>query len=219
MGGMRLSLAAVVLVGGCVVDLGEEAPLARRAGEVVGDCVVPVPAAFAGLGAPVSVELAGASLWLWGETQLAAPGPGGETILPNAAAVVRSVEGACGGDLELVVDAAGAPAPFIPLTAEEDEANRTRTDGRRVVLEARGGFGMMGRAYVYYAKLLRGPGLFDEELLGVGLCTADAPGATSVCERATPAIDPDEPTLMWIGAERSWGATGFVYADGDAYLS
>jgi len=171
-------LLALALVA-CVDDLGTDVP-GSRAGVVVEDCVVPV----AGRGAPVALEYVetGSSLWLW----------------DDARALVTSAEAACAGDVTVL---AGAPVPLLP------DETAPRTDGRHIAVTPRGGFVAGGRGYLYYDKQLLGPGFFDVEPLGVGLCLVDAPDQP--CART--------PDLLWTG--RAWGGPGLVGADGYAYLT
>jgi hypothetical protein len=204
-----LAAALVAAVGsGCLVVMDDETP-ARRAGEVVGDCVVPVPAGVAELGAPVSVELPEGSWWLFGETTLTAPTAAGASTVPTFGALVRNVADACAGALEIPRDEAGAPLPAIALLPEEAAENAAREDGRRVALAPRGGFAWSGRAYVYYDKVVLGPGLFDVEWLGTGLCVAQGPA--SPCVR--------QETLLWTGAQPAWAGPGVVADDGLVYLA
>ena len=198
---LTLFMLALGSGAGCVDVIGE----AGRAdvGAVVTDCVVPAPDGVVALGAPVSLELPVGSLWIFGETELTAGGSVG-----SAAALARDVDDACAGRLELVRDADGAPAPFIPLTAKEQAENAARSDGRRLDLVARGGFVAAGQGTLYYDEILRGPGPFDAEWLGTGVCAVGA--ADAPCARA--------PGLVWSGAQPTWGAAGLLGDDGEAYL-
>src|SRR5262249_30277394 len=124
-------------------------------------------------------------LWLWES----AAGTDG------AAARVASVDQACRG-VALLTDATGAPASVLALTAAERAANAARTDGKRLALAPTGGVVARGVGYVYYDELLRGPGVFDVENLGTGLCTL-APGAVSCVRVADGAVlwAPDQQVL------------------------
>jgi hypothetical protein len=104
----------------------------------------------------------------------------------------------------------------IALTADEQLWNEGRTDGRRLALAPLGGFVAGGAGTLYYEKVVRGPGIFDSERLGVGVCAIDAPGAS--CVRATPGVYEHDATLVWLGDGRHLGAPGFVDSDGRAYL-
>src|SRR6185503_13581491 len=134
-------------------------------GVVVRDCRVPGE-----LGAPVSLEYPDRSLWIW----------------PDAAAYVTSADEVCAAGPSL-------GPPILTLTAEEEAENQARTDGRRLVLRPTGGFAHQDVGYLFYERLIAGPGFFDEELLGTGLCTV-APGATA-CERQAAFWTPDERVL------------------------
>ncbi|MCX5859796.1 MAG: DUF4185 domain-containing protein [Proteobacteria bacterium] len=179
-----------------------------RLGAVTGDCVVPVPAGLEALGAPVSLEFAEGSLWVFGETSLTQPSATGSDTIPNSAALVRSVDDACAGHLEVLHDDNGTPAPFIALTPDEEAENAARTDSKRISLTPCGGLVWQGKGYIYYDVLLLGPGVFDSEWLGTGLCVT--PGAGSACVR--------QGALLWSGAQSSWGSSGFIDNDGYVYL-
>ncbi|MBI5490882.1 MAG: hypothetical protein HY905_26355 [Deltaproteobacteria bacterium] len=203
--------AATVLCGGCVWELGEELAGRSRLGEVVGDCVVPMPAELEAWGAPVSVEYPDRSLWIWVEAT-AADG----SALRNVGAFVSSVEAACRGEMSFVFDADGAPLPLVSLTAEEEALDAARTDGRRTQLALTGGFVHGGAGYGYYEKIVAGPGLFDAVTIGTGLCRMAAAGEP--CERATPGVVPDEPTLLWSRGGRPLDRGAFLASDGYAYV-
>ncbi len=203
--------AAMMLVlcfcAGCGVVMDTESSV-NRLGTVTGDCVVPVPSGLEALGAPVSLEFAEGSLWVFGETSLTQPSATGSNTIPNSAALVRSVSDACAGQLEVLRDENGAPAPFIALTSEEEAENAARTDGKRISLTPRGGLVWQGKGYLYYDVMLLGPGVFDAEWQGAGLCVT--PGVGSACVR--------QKTLLWSGAQSSWGSSGFIDNDGYVYL-
>lgn len=200
----------VVCMVGCVLELDEEhAGIAP--GEVVEDCVVPLPEGLASWGAPVSIEYPDRSLWIWTEVTTADGTP-----LRNIGAFVTDVGLACGGQLALVEDGDGAPIPLVALTAEEEAENASRTDGRNVQLSITSGFVHNGQAYAYYEKTLVGPGFFDAEALGIGLCRMETPGAP--CERLEPGTHPEEPTLLWDRGERPMNRGAFVAPDGYVYL-
>jgi hypothetical protein len=207
---IALSLTALLLAG-CVWDLDEESLARGPLGRIVDDCVVPPPPGVAQWGAPVAVEYADRSLWIWDEIALA----DGRRVR-NAGALVASAAGACRGDVDLVADGDGVPLPLVSLTAEEEAANAARTDGRRAQLSITGGFVQEERARVYYEKVLVGPGFFDAAVVGMGLCLIDDAGGP--CRRATPAAYPEEPTLLWYRSPRVWNRGAFVAADGYAYL-
>ncbi|HKA87984.1 MAG TPA: hypothetical protein VKE22_09975 [Haliangiales bacterium] len=174
------------LVAACSHELAEEAP-GSRAGEVVADCVVPLRGALAGHGAPASLEYDadGPSLWMW----------------EDARAIVRSADAACRGEMDVL------SGPIVPLLPGEIAENQARTDGRRIAVAPIGGFVAAGRGYLYYEKSLRGPGIFDAQHLGTGVCVVDA--MTSACART--------PDLLWT-VGRPWGGSGLVAADGYAYV-
>jgi hypothetical protein len=191
------ALAVLLLLTGCIETIAEhDAPT----GEVARDCVVPPPAGITALGPPVSLEYPDASLWFW-EDLARADG----TPLPGPAAWVTSVDAACAAGPALVADDAGAPAQVLALAPDEILENETRTDGRRLALAPTGGFVLDGTGYLFYDLVVRGPGFFDEELLGTGMCTL-APGART-CERVA---RPDGTTLLWTPLERVLNRGGLV---------
>jgi hypothetical protein len=177
---------ALCFLAACSHELAVDAP-GSRAGEVVGDCVVPLAGPLAGLGAPMSLEYDadGVSLWMWEEGR----------------AVVHAADAACRGEMTVLA------GPIVPLLPDEEAENETRTDGRRIAVTPIGGFVADGRGTLYYQKLVRGPGVFDSELVGTGACTVDA--ITAMCART--------PDLVWT-TERAWGGAGLVDADGYAYV-
>lgn len=194
----------VILAAGCVEELRNES---AALGELIGDCVVAPPPGVNRLPAPISVDHGGRSLWIF--ESLEAP-----FEIRNAAAYVDSVGTACAGTIELLTDDAGAPVSLIGLTPAEVQRNGERNDGRREIVAARGGFEHDGRAYIYYDKLVAGPGSFDAELVGTGLCIL----ADRECVRARPEVYADEPTLLWTRGERTFNRAGLVAGDGYAYL-
>lgn len=175
----------LLLAAACSHELAQEVP-GSRAGEVVADCVVPLPGPLAGHGAPVSLEYDadGASLWMW----------------EDARAVVRGADAACRGEMDVGV------GPIVPLLPDEEAENQARTDGRRIAVAPIGGFVAAGRGYLYYDKTLRGPGIFDSRRLGTGLCLVDA--MTAPCART--------PDLLWTterawGGSGLVAADGYAY--------
>jgi hypothetical protein len=177
---MRWSL--LLLASACTHTIDQDIP-GSRAGEVVADCVVPL----ADRGAPTSLEYDadGVSLWIW----------------EDARALIRSAEGACRGEIEPLA------GPAVPLLPEEEAENAARTDGRRIAVGPLGGFVAAGQGYLYYEKVLRGPGVFDSQPLGTGVCVL--PSRTDPCVRTG--------QLLWTTA-RPWGGSGFVDGDGYAYI-
>jgi len=165
-----------VLLAGCIDVLGMDAPRSP-AGVVAHECVVPWTH-----GGPVGLEWTdrGVSLWLWDDGR----------------ASVGSLDEACAGPSFV----AGAP---IALTDAELAENAGRTDGRALATTPLGGFVAGGVGVLYFDIQLRGPGIFDAEWRGQGVCTLAAPDAP--CVRA--------PALLWTTGGHGWGGAGFV--DGD----
>lgn len=208
-----LVLVNMVLLAGCVTHLDDESD-AIGVGRVERDCVVPPPATVSNVTAPAAVEWPGESLWIWDELTVG-EGDGARTV-GSAAALVRDAAAACDGGVTLLRGAEGAPLSLLALDPEEQQENLSRTDGKRVALRAVGGFASAGAGVIYYDKLLRGPGFFDAEVIGTGVCTQSAPDAP--CLRTRPGRYADEPTLLWLRPGPSWGSGAFVDADGLAYL-
>ncbi|HWO19708.1 MAG TPA: hypothetical protein VNO30_13075 [Kofleriaceae bacterium] len=171
-------------------------------GEITRDCVVPPPAGVAALGAPAALEYPDRSLWIWDELEL----EGGRRV-ETPAAVIASAGAACQDGPALVRDGAGEPVPLIALTAEEQLANETRTDGRRLALVPHGGFVQGGAGFLYYDHVLRGPGLFDTEIQGTGLCELATPEAP--CRR----VMRGGSTLLWPAGARVFDRGGIVVGE------
>lgn len=167
---------ACVLLAGCIDVLGMDSPRSP-AGVVTRECVLPWTH-----GGPTGVEWTdrGVSLWVWDDGR----------------AIVGSEDEACAGPSFV----AGAP---VPLTDEEIAENAARSDGRALATTPLGGFVAGGVGVLYFDLQLRGPGIFDAEWRGQGICTLAAPDAP--CVRA--------PALLWTTGGRGWGGAGFV--DGD----
>ncbi|MCB9559010.1 MAG: hypothetical protein H6708_01220 [Kofleriaceae bacterium] len=176
-----VAATAAVASAACVVEMDTERP-ASPIGAVTTDCVVPLP----DRGAPAALEYPDGTLWIFDD---------------GGAAFVASIDDACAGVV------AAWPDPVLALTAEEEADDQTRTDGRAWALRPRGGVVAAGVGYLYYDRVLTGPGVFDVEVIDTGVCTiADRPGP---CARA--------PAPLWPGGARSWGDAGFV-EDGVAYV-
>ena len=88
-------------------------------------------------------------------------------------------------------DAAGAPRSLLALSPDELAENTTREDGRQLQLSAHGGFVSDEVGYLYYEHTLVGPGVFDAEVLGTGLCIVQ--GSGEPCER----LRLNGSTLLW----------------------
>jgi hypothetical protein len=185
------ALAALLALAGCVERLDREE---RVAGTVVRDCVLPGEPRSA----PLSLEFVEArtSVWIWPSAD-------------NAFALVTDAETACATGVSVAVDDDGDATPLVGLTPAERAANASRGDGRRLVIEPVGGFVHEGVGFLYYEHALIGPGFFDRERLGAGVCRCPSPGAP--CERAS-----EDP--LWGPTEPTPGETGFVGADGRALL-
>jgi hypothetical protein len=194
---MRPHIVPLLLAASCIDPVATEHQAGHSA-TVERDCIAPPPSGLVAPGAPVALELDYGSLWLWNEPTLAAGG-----TVPNAAALVVSVDAGCAGSYGPLV------APVVPLLPSEAAENRTRSDGKRTVPVPRGGFSAGGHGYLYYDVVVRGPGVFDEERLGTGVCIIDSPNA--------PCVRDDH--LLWGAGQTSWAASGFSDVNGLAYLA
>lgn len=178
---------------GCIHTLEEHE---SRVGDIERDCVIPIPAGVAELGAPTSIEFPDASMWIWESLVLA----DGSTV-PNAAAWVRASD-VCARPPSLALGADERARSILTLSPTEQAENATRTDGRRLALVPTGGFAHDGLGYLYYDHVLRGPGFFDAETLGTGLCVLD-PKSPEACERI-------DATISWRPDQRVINRGGFV---------
>lgn len=207
---MKTAIAAILcacLFVGCIKKLADDTP---RYGAVVGDCVVPLPAGLKSWGAPVSLEYTGKSLWIWpGVTR------SDDSEVRHSAAWVDDPEAVCTGGVSLLEDG-GQLRSLLKLNAEESADNASRTDGRRWLLSATGGFVHQGRGYLYYEKILQGPGVMEASSVGMGLCILESGGKE--CVRGRPQVIPGAPTLLWDRASRLWNRGALVADDGYAYL-
>jgi hypothetical protein len=206
-----LCLAACVVLGGCVKELGEEKLGRSTLGYTVDDCIIPVPSGLENLHAPVSIEYPDRSLWIWESVTL-----GTGTQVRTAAATVTSIDDACNGSFAFITEGTGDPTSLLSLTPEEHTENQTRTDGKEIRLRPTGGFAFEGRGYLYYEKILAGPGFFEATVLGVGLCIIEPAGQT--CIRVMPDIYPGEPSLLFDRREWPGNRGAFLADDGYVYL-
>jgi hypothetical protein len=238
-----------VALAGCIHTIEEHE---SRVGDIVRDCVVPVPDGVVALGAPVSIELPDASLWIWESLTLT----DGSTVANAAARMPRSGD-ACAEPPELAMNPARSPADVsgrdlrvaehdvahaagerdvaragerdvaragerdvahaagpirsvLALSVDEQAENAARTDGRRLALVPTGGFAHDGLAYLYYDHVLRGPGFFETQIAGTGLCVL-APTSADACER----IAEGASTILWRPDERVLNRGGFVVDEPD----
>jgi hypothetical protein len=199
---IRRPLHVVLVVlssGGCIVHLGDDE---SAIGHITRDCVVPVPDGVSALAAPVSLEYPTGSLWIWEELELANGG-----TVEGASAFVESAEAVCAAGPTLAVETSGVPASLLALTGEERAANERRRDGRRLILAPRGGFVEGTTGYLFYEHVLRGPEVFDEAVIGTGLCVL--PEGASSCER----VGLPDATVLFHPTERSLNGGGMVAGD------
>lgn len=191
-------ILAALATGGCAEDIAEDE---SGVGETTRDCVVPIPDGVTELGAPVSLEYPGASLLIWESLTLS-----DGTVVPNAVARVESGAELCSNGPSLVTDADGMPQTLLALSEEEVAENEAREDGRQLALSPRGGFSHEDVGYLYYEHVLLGPGVWDAEVLGTGLCVVSSPDEP--CTR----LEQEGSTWLWPPSEWPKNQGGVVYA-------
>lgn len=194
------AIAAILALVACVEPIREHE---STVGEVVRDCIVPPPPGVTALDAPASIEFPDASVWFWATLERA-----GATPLAGAAARVTRADDVCARGPALITDDRGSPVSVLALTASEEADNAARGDGKRLALEPQSGLVADGTGYLFYDHVVRGPGVFDAEAVGTGLCTID-PGGTR-CERIT---DAQGSTVLWRPGERVLNRGGVVVPD------
>lgn len=177
-------IAVGLMLCSCISALDEER---STVGEVQWECKVPVPGGVQDLGPPVSLETPQGSLWIWEDLTLE-----DGTHLKNGAALVVSADGVCTDGPVLLLGDDSTPMSLLQLSDAEVEANAGREDGRQMVLTPLGGFVDGESAVLYYEHRLNGPGFFDSELLGRGLCRFEE-GFTRPCRR----LERDGSTILW----------------------
>ena len=183
----------LLLCVGCAENLGTETPTRRsqKAGTLLRECIVPMPADVATWTTPATLAFPDGALWIFQSATLA----DGSTA-PGAALWLASADAACAGPADLLRTPDGNLAAFLTLDAAETSANATRTDGRWLALVPKAGFSDAGVGHLYYDHVLVGPGSFDFELLGTGVCVLDTIAGT--CTRAVDAVGS---TVLWLGDE------------------
>jgi len=184
---------------GCIRTIEQEN---SQIGELERDCVVPLPKGTKALGAPVGLEYPDGSRWIWDGVELE-----DGRFIANVSAFFASADAVCERGPEFETDAAGTPTSLLSLTAAEAVADAARTDGRRLRLVPTGGFVHEATGYLFYDHTLTGPGFFDSELLGTGLCVL-ADGA-SACERLRVGND----TILWSADAVPLNRGGLVFDD------
>jgi hypothetical protein len=189
----RRVFLALLLSAGCVKNLGTESATSHspKAGTLLRDCVVPMPAAVAAWSAPASIAYPDGALWILQSATL-----GNGSAAPGAAIWIASADAACAGPADLLRRPNGGPAALLVLDDAETSANAARTDGRALALVPKAGFSDGGLAYLYYDHVLAGPGPYDIELLGTGMCVLDT--IVGTCARA---VDDSGSTVLWLGDE------------------
>ena len=187
----RCLCLALLLSAGCVKSLGTESASSHspKAGTLLRDCVVPMPAAVSAWSAPASIAYPDGALWIFPSATLA-----DGSAATGAAIWIASADAACTGPADLLRKPDGGPAALLVLDDAETSANAARTDGRALALVPKAGFRDSGLGYLYYDRVLAGPGPYDVELLGTGICVLDSIAGT--CARA---VDDAGSTVLWLG--------------------
>jgi hypothetical protein len=131
------SLLVLLLCAGCAKNLGTETPTrkSQKAGTLLRDCVVAMPAAVAAWSTPATLAYPDGALWIFQSATLA----DGSTA-PGAALWLASADAACAGPADLLRTPDGNLAALLTLDAAETSANAARTDGRSLVLVPKAGF-------------------------------------------------------------------------------
>jgi hypothetical protein len=192
--GLLLPLA----ITSCIEHLGEER---SSLGNLERDCTLPLPAGVSELSVPAALEYASETLFIWPTITLT-----DGSVVRNAAARARDATALCEVGPELLRDEHGAPRSLLPLSEPEISENTDREDGRHLELVPVGGFVHAGIGYLYYEPTWFGPGVFDAEKLGTGLCVLDA---DDNCQRA----EVDGQTLLFPATARPLNQGGLVAAE------
>lgn len=199
-GGLGPAWVVVTLTAaGCVHPISQDE---STVGKQTRDCVVPLPAGVRELGAPVSLEYPDASLWIWSSLTT-----DDGSVVENASARVTSGSELCATGPTLTRDGTGAEVELLALSADERASNAAREDARQLVLSPHGGFVSDNVGYLYYEHTLLGPGVFDAQVLGTGLCIVSDP--SQPCER----LEVDSSTLLW--PPNAWPKNQGGLVDGD----
>jgi hypothetical protein len=206
--GWRTAATLALLFSGvaCSVELDEEAleggpfePSRER-------CVVAAPDGVSRGGA-FSLAFPGGAYWIYDETWVDG------RVIGSSGAVVAAGEDPCAGG-EAVTGANGELAAIVPLTPDEEAANASSVDGRRIAIWPVSGFVHGDEGYVYFRKV-RMKGYFDVIDVGVGVARV---GLGKLAERVHVGKYGEEPTLLWLAPQIGWGTSAFVGADGYAYV-
>jgi hypothetical protein len=182
----------------CVEHLGEEH---ASLGRLERDCALPLPAGVTELGAPAALEYPGETLFIWPSVTLS-----DGSVVRNTAARASDATALCDTGPELLLDDRGVPRSILLLSDEEMEQNSDRDDGRRLELVPVGGFVHEGIGYLYYEPTWLGPGFFDAEKSGTGLCLLEGEDS---CRR----VEVDGDTLLFPATARPLNQGGFVAAE------
>lgn len=149
----------------CIERLGEER---STLGSLQRDCRLPLPTGVTELGAPAALEYPNETLFVWQSLALE-----DGTVVKNAAARASDAAKLCESGPELLRDERGVPRSLLQLNEAETLASN-RQEERRLELVPVGGFVHEGVGYLYYEPTWFGPGFFDAEKLGTGLCLIES---------------------------------------------
>ena len=195
----RPLLLACLLAAACA----DPAALTARAVRDLGP--LPTNPAIRGRDGGYSALVAGRSVWLYGDTILAAPGEDGSSWRNNTWSWTLDTAAADGlNGFAEPLDAQGAPLEFFPVTADEADFNqrhagdpcqeapcgarRVLWPGPLVPLED-------GRALAFYLKIHGEPGEWNFSSLGCGVALWDGTDAPPTRPEVRPGHA--EPTLLW----------------------
>ncbi len=164
-----------------------------------------------------SVLFDGVSVWDYGDSILSVAGVDGSSWRNNTMSWTSDLTVADGiSGYQQSVDANGAPYEFIPQTAEEQAYNTAHADvdtngdgvsdctdpcGAREAIwpSAMVVDPASGTALIFYAKIHGEPGAWNFYGLGRGIATWDSLTAEPIRTDVSPAPDPADPTLLWLG--------------------
>lgn len=200
------TLALLFSGAACSVELDQEALEGGPFESARERCVVAAPDGVSRGGA-FSLAFPGGAYWVYDETWA------GDRVIGSSGAVVAAGEDPCDGG-EAVTGANGELAAIVPLTPDEEAANASSVDDRRIAIWPISGFVHGDEGYVYFRKV-RMKGYFDVIDVGVGVARL---GLGTVAERVHVGRYTEEPTLLWLAPQAGWGTSAFVGADGYAYV-
>ena len=193
-----------VLVASLIVACDDGGPPAASVEMATDLGILPTSPTIRGRDGGYSARVFGHSVWLYGDTILAAPDEAGETWHNNSLSFTLDVDATDGiTRFSEWPDSVGAPRPFVRRTAAERAFNRehAHTDQAQWVLwpSALVDDPARSRVLIFYGKLLTYPGPFNFHGHGssIALWSAlDAEPERPVVAPATP-----HPTILFSGDE------------------